>query len=518
MEYEVKKDKIYRVSNNAEFTTLCGAGRYGFDYANEGVNKDREAFEKAVEAVANAQSIIFAPQISNEEALILQRIKEKQGVKLVCHEARAYQKFMHAYGSITGKSLFGGTLKGISNSRGVIVFGTRINDDAPNVKYHINMASKWNRARVAYLHPIPDEEMKNIVTQFVQYQPGSEEAVAAQLVTALLGANEEIPKKVSSVLEGLENEALASQGGISIDAIRTLQKSLVKKHGFSLVVGSDLYAHPRAENIAKLLALLEKYAGFNVVCVPPAGNAMGVSLICDLDDEVEGASIGYNVKGDFTLSALGHGDLDMPAMNQQEGTLVSNDKRVVPMNAALSYGGYVLNDIANAMGIKAEYTIDYTAMFPQEKGFKAEAFDDLPDYFDIGGEEHRGYLLHMAKAAMDQTIEAVEPFEAMETAVYLCNSAEQFSPFTARCEAIGSKAELVGSEVFAREAGLSDGQSVTFTIGGVTFERLFKIDTTMSGNIALNPTYDMGLSAALISSYRFKSIDFSATKNEEVGS
>lgn len=518
MDYEVKKDKIYRVSNNAEFSTLCGAGRYGFDYANEDVTKDKAAFERAVDAVANAQSIIFAPQISNEEALILQKIKEKQDVKLVCHEARAYQKFMQAYGSITGKNLFGGTLKGISDSRAVIIFGTRIHDDAPNVKYHINMASKWNRARVAYLHPMRDEEMQNIVTQFMQYQPGSEEVAAAQLVSALLCENEEMPKKVRTVLDGFDSEALSDQSGIGSDAINLLKKSLIKKHGFSLVVGSDLYAHPRAENIAKLLALLEKYAGFNVVCVPPAGNAMGVSLICELDDEIEGRSVGYNVKGDFTLSALGEGDLDMPAMNQQEGTLVSNAKRVVPMNVALHYGGYVLNDIANELGIKAAYTIDYTAMLPEEKGFKAEAFDDLPDYFDITGEEHRGYLLDDSKIAVDQTIDAVMPVEAIGAAVYRCEPAEQFSPFTAKCGEINREVQLVGSEVFAEEAGLSDGQSVSFTIDGMTFERLFKIDTTMNGNIALNPTFDMGLSAALISSCRFNRVDFAVSKNEEVGS
>jgi NADH-quinone oxidoreductase subunit G len=360
--------------------------------------------------------------------------------------------------------------------------------------------------------------MKNIVTQFIQYQPGSEEAVAAQLLLALDGANEEMPKKLTSVLEGFDADALSAQSGVSNEAIALLQKSLIKKHGFSLVVGSDLYSHPRAENIAKLLALLERYAGFNVVCVPPAGNAMGVSMICDLDDEVEGASVGYNVKGDFTLSALGEGDLDMPAMNQQEGTLVSNAKRVVPMNVALPYGGYVLNDIANALGIKAEYTIDYTAALPEDKGFKAEAFDDLPDYFGITGEEHRGYLLHDSKVAVDQTIDAVESVETMGAVVYRCEPSEQFSPFTAKCEAISHEAQLVGSEVFAKEMGLSDGQSITFTIDGVTFERLFKIDTTMSGNIALNPTYDMGLSAALISSYRFNRVDFAVSKNEEVGS
>ena len=76
---------------------------------------------------------------------------------------------------------------------------------------------------------------------------------------------------------------------------------------------------------------------------------------------------------------------------------------------------------------------------------------------------------------------------------------------------ISSEGLLTGSETFAKETGLKDGQSVTFTIGGIEFERLFKIDTSMKGSIALNPTFDMGLSAALISSYRFSHVDFATT-------
>jgi NADH-quinone oxidoreductase subunit G len=132
--------------------------------------------------------------------------------------------------------------------------------------------------------------------------------------------------------------------------------------------------------------------------------------------------------------------------------------------------------------------------------------------------EHRGYLLSDLKVAVEQTIEAVEETKGMGAVVYHCNPAEQFSPFTAKCEPITTEAQLVGSTAFAEETGLSDGQRVSFEIDGVTFDRVFKIDTSMSGNIALNPSYDMGLSAALIFSYRFKSIDFSASKNEEVGS
>ena len=90
----------------------------------------------------------------------------------------------------------------------------------------------------------------------------------------------------------------------------------------------------------------------------------------NLDDEAGSYTSAITQKADFTLSALGDGDLDMPAINQQEGTLTSINKRVNPTNAALGYGGYVLNDIANALGLNAELTIDYTEALPTAKGLK----------------------------------------------------------------------------------------------------------------------------------------------------
>ena len=236
---------------------------------------------------------------------------------------------------------------------------------------------------------------------------------------------------------------------------------------------------------------------------------MGVSLICELDDTIEGPTVGYNVLADFTLSALGGGDLDMPAMNQQEGTLTTFDKRVVPMHVALPYGGYVLNDIANALGLKAAYTIDYTKELPQSKGFKGIEFDRLPDSFDLVGNENRGYLLQSTEIKTDEMLEEVLDIEEFDGAVvYCCNAAEQFSPFTAKCDLLDNKTALWGSQQFAMVAKLQEGDRISFTIDGVCFSRMFKIDTSMKGTIALNPTFDMGLSSALLSSYRFSRLEF----------
>jgi len=229
--------------------------------------------------------------------------------------------------------------------------------------------------------------------------------------------------------------------------------------------------------------------------------------------------VGYNAPGDFVLSALGDGDLDMPAMNQQEGTLTTVDKRVVPMHVALPYGGYVLNDLANALGLRATYTIDYTPQLPEAKGYQAVAFDDLPDYFDAVGNEHRGYLLTPQACETALELEEVEELDTFDGAViYRCDPVDQFSAFTAKSPLLAQEAVLRGSAQFAAAAKLKEGDQITFEVDGVRFNRLFKIDTSMKGTIALNPTFDMGLSASAVSSYRFSRLVYEKFNNEKIGS
>jgi len=508
LNYEVKADsilnnekKIYRVTNNYEFSSLCGAGRFGFDYANNNVTKDEKAFDSAVEAFKKANTIRFSANITNEEALILQNIKEKYNINLVCDEARSYQKFLNEFNSVTGKSLYSGNLKTISKSQGIIVLGSRINDDNPMVKYHITMASRRKRARVAYMHPIEDSSIQEIITQFIKYEVGSEEGVTALLAKTLIDSDDE---NIKNYLDDLDIGNLSAESNIGEEELEALLKSLRKKSGFSLIVGSDLYNHPKAKNIAKLLGLIEVHTNFKILIVPPATNALGVSLICNLSDEVDGYTVGYNSIGDFTLSALGDADLDIPALNQQEGTFTSIDKRVVPTNAGLPYNGYVLNDIANALGLYTKYTIDYTPHLPINSGYKSIKFDDLPDYFDSVGNEHRGYLLDIVEKKQNLDLDEISTLPTYDgIVIYNCNSGTQFSPFTNKSEHLNDEAILKGSSQFATVAKIKDNQKIKFTLNGINYKRVFKIDTLMKGTIAINPTFDMGLSSTLVSYYRF---------------
>jgi len=554
-------EKIYRVSNEWNYVSLCGAGRYGYDYENAGVSKDAAAFDAAVAAFGKADTIRFTSTITNEEALILQKLKEKHGYRLINDEARAFQSFLRDYSDISGTSLYGADLKIAHHSDFVVSVGTALKSDNPNARYAFNNAMKMNKGAGLYFHPVADpvisEMGKSVLC--VNHAPMLEEA-ALYLMLDLFGDKEKMPSEVSDYLAGfhavktitveetikekvvetvtktVKNEETGEEEEVTeevskmvpkkvskeveVDENRLLEllnapkdfddfmdKNLKKKEAFALIVGPDLYTHPNAKNLARLVALVEKYTPFELVMIPNLANTLGVSLICDLDAEVGSYTIGYNAPGDFVLSALGGGDLDMPAMNQQEGTLTGIDKRANPTNAALGYGGYVLNDIANALGLAARYTIDYTAKLPEEKGFKAVAFDTLPNHYTNAGEEVRGYALESFsfETSGDESVAAFDEALAMGgELVYLANPVRQFTPFTNKAHQLKAEGGLYVSEAMLAAKELAAGEQVRVSTGGGEVSVKVIVDNKIDGMIACLPTFDTQInSEALFGGYRF---------------
>jgi NADH-quinone oxidoreductase subunit G len=157
-------------------------------------------------------------------------------------------------------------------------------------------------------------------------------------------------------------------------------------------------------------------------------------------------------------------------------------------------------------------------MLPEEKGFQPAAFDTLPDYFDAVGNEHRGYLLKPQKVSVKRELSEVEELEAYDgVVIYRCDPVNHFSPFTAKSPLLKEEAVLSGAPQFATVTKLQNGDMITFEVDGVSFKRVFKIDTSMKGTVALNPTFDMGLSASSLSSYRFSRLVYEKANNEKIG-
>jgi NADH-quinone oxidoreductase subunit G len=323
----------------------------------------------------------------------------------------------------------------------------------------------------------------------------------------LFSKDKELPSEIKEFNDELDIGYLSAESSVSEEEIESIKQEFWKKKRFTLVVGEDIFNHERVENIARIVAAIEKFTDFELLVVPPASNSLGVSLICNLEESIEGRSVGYNVEADFTLSALGDGDLDMPALNQQEGTITTIDRRVVPLNVALPYDGYILNDIAKELGVGKKYTIDLTKELPQSSGFKEIDFDSLRVEFSPLGDDLRGYELDVREFESNLKIDEVDELESFDGVVAYCvNSAHNRNPFTQKAKLTKGEAKLIGSSQFATAAKVADGDTVEFEIDGKRVTRVFSIDTSLKGTFALNPTFDMGLSAFAISSYRFNRI------------
>ena len=184
----------------------------------------------------------------------------------------------------------------------------------------------------------------------------------------------------------------------------------------------------------------------------------------------------------------------MPALNQQEGTLTGIDKRVNPTNAALPYGGYVLNDIANALGLDAKYTVEYTKQLPEAAGFKAVDFDELPNHYTNSGEEVRGYVMENI-AVSSGGDESVKPFDAeaalRSETVYLANQS----------------GGLYVSKAYMEQNSLGEGDRVRVKTAKGELEVAVILDGKIDGMIPYLPTFDASIkSDMLFGGYRFATV------------
>ncbi|MEA3384783.1 MAG: NADH-quinone oxidoreductase subunit G [Campylobacterota bacterium] len=561
MYYEVKhssietnlEQKIYRVTNDAHYTSLSGATRFGYDFVNKS-NKDEESFNKAVEAIKSCDTIIFNSFITNEEAKILQEIKEKTNCKLVNEDANRFSKFMSSYSKVTGKSLYNGTLDDIHNSNFLISVGSYLKSDAPAVKYAFNNAITMNKGAGLYFHPMGDTHIegfgkkgKNIETiasnaysedsilYFILDQFGTDlpedistyldslketrvktvvetikEKVVETVTDEATGETKEVtkmvPKKVSTEVEYTYTKLLDMIGS-NESLLDTITGMLAKKDTFSLIIGEDCITHPNSSNIASLAAMVEKYTNFKVVVIPTQTNTLGVSLICDLDEEISGKTVGYNIKANYSLSALGDGDTDMPVLSQQEGTFVNINKKVVPTNAAIVYNGYELNDIANSiLDNKKENTIDYTAEL-----FNNIEFDKLENHYKNDFSEHRGYEINCddvesGSITVSNDIKTLKT-EENEYIIYSANPINQFNEFTAVANQLKNDiVALYVSNETKTALEVESGSKVEVSANGTNITLEVRVDDTLVGNISYVPTFDKNINTKdLFGSSRFSS-------------
>ncbi|WP_298061276.1 NADH-quinone oxidoreductase subunit G [uncultured Campylobacter sp.] len=532
--YEVKRrgigdprEKIYRVSSDINFSVLHAGARFGWDFSNERASKNEAVFSRIVRGIEDGEikNIKFNSFITNEEARILELLRQKFKLALINDEALAYQKFLREFSKLSGTKFYNADSQTIKNSDFIVVCGTFLRSDAPNLGYAVNSACKLNKASGIYFHPFCDEGIKGFSKNFI-HQPHAVGLEAQILLWILQKFGHDLPEWLDTKLaaefkisraaakqnldeksadsQNLENSAeangagnvasasgaenSASADGAENSAKNSAQNSenvteskisnfaralgldeqkideiLAKKEYFSLIIGEDFIRTPNSAMLARLAGLVQHYTPFKVLVVPPRTNSLGVALICELSAQMSaGETLGYNEAGDISFGVL-EADLDAPSLVQQEGTFTNYDKRVVPTNAALDYRGYELNDIACALGVCAEHAISYTSSLGAD--FEQVKFDDLENFYDNGGANHRGYELRNEKFSASEEEFEISPSAPLragegEILIYEANPLHQFNKFSGASSGLGEAGALYLSPSIAESLGVSAGDVV----------------------------------------------------------
>lgn len=149
----------------------------------------------------------------------------------------------------------------IKNADAIIVFGSRISLDAPQITNSID-DSLTSGADFVYMHPMDDKSLEDKYTQFIKYEVGSEEGVLSLLASFLIT---DADTYVKDYLEDLDIGYVSAESNVGEEELEELVENFSSKDKKVLVIGDDIYEHPRLVNILKLIALIKKYTDFEVI-------------------------------------------------------------------------------------------------------------------------------------------------------------------------------------------------------------------------------------------------------------
>jgi len=218
-------------------------------------------------------------------------------------ELELFQRFMNAYGAISNAKYYSGSIERVKESDGIVVLGTRVACEALKLFEALKYASEKNSAKILYAHPLEDITMQGIVSGFMKYEPGSEEGVMALFAYHLL-RDANLSAESRAFLDDLDLGYLEAESNIGeeeFDAMIELFKGAKSK---TFVVGSDILAHARAQNIAKLCALVEQNSDFSFLVLPDAKESLGSILVSEISTSLESVAalpefngtVIYNIK------------------------------------------------------------------------------------------------------------------------------------------------------------------------------------------------------------------------------
>ncbi len=197
-----------------------------------------------------------------------------------------FQRFMNAYKSISSASSYSGSIEQVEDYESLLVIGSRVSSESPELYKRLKSASEKNSAKILYAHPLEDIAMQSVATQFMKYEPGAEEGVVALLAYYLL-RDVELPEKTRTFLNDLDLGYLEAESNIGEEEFEDMIELFEGSKKKMLIVGSDIMAHSRVQNIAKLCALIEQNSDFSLLVVPDNKDTISTSTDSVVNADIE---------------------------------------------------------------------------------------------------------------------------------------------------------------------------------------------------------------------------------------
>ncbi|HIP20947.1 MAG TPA: hypothetical protein EYG70_07465 [Sulfurimonas sp.] len=201
-------------------------------------------------------------------------------------QAMLLQHFMHAYTAVSSKKRYDACVEIIQNADAIMVLGTKIATDSPELYKMLEVLSRKEDVKIVYSHPIDDPAMRAITNQFMKYEPGSEEGVIALLAYYLL-EGENLPERTKNFLDALDVAYLEAESNTGEEEFEETVALFKAANTRVLILGDDLMAHPRAQNIAKICALIENNYDISIYIASSLVNEMEISQTSAVDAELQ---------------------------------------------------------------------------------------------------------------------------------------------------------------------------------------------------------------------------------------
>ena len=147
----------------------------------------------------------------------------------------------------------------IKNSDFIISFGTCFKT---NGEKEILKELKSFNGQFVFMHPIDNNELKSVYCQFIKYEVGSEEGIAAMLLNAFA---KNLTPAINDFIDDLDLGYISAESSAGEEEFEEALEKYEEASSKTLIVGSDIKNHSRFENIVSLLAVIKKYSDFNLV-------------------------------------------------------------------------------------------------------------------------------------------------------------------------------------------------------------------------------------------------------------